>query len=95
MDMLFIGLGCLLGGFVAGTITGSIHGFRKRQLADKERRVQEMIRCEALQDTLDSNTKSVHSRRCELESGHTGPHRYTVSDRYENAGDHIWWTDKE
>lgn len=57
-----------------------------------------ICRCEALIERVITNpTCKGHAviRRCELDSGHLGPHMYVVPAIYDNGGEEVWWADND
>jgi len=78
-----------------GSISGYFLGAKKRELSEKEKTINEFVRCPALMSMISTKQKSQHNVRCELDNDHIGPHKHTVEDIFINAGQVMWWNDEE
>lgn len=82
VETIIIGVACLAAGSVIGYLS--------------KRTKKPFPRCECLHNMVSGGkSKVVHTSRCELELFHTGPHMVTVESNYSNAGEKIWWENKD
>lgn len=67
---------------LATFLTGVIIGTQIQRLYKRK----DFVRCVEI-----ANLKNNRTCRCELRSGHIGPHLYTADYCYSNAGEKLWW----
>ena len=86
IETIIIGAACLIAGTVAGYLS-------------KRAPKKPFTRCEFLAEMESTNSVSsrnrTHTVRCGLEMFHAGPHLHIVEKSYVNAGQQIWFENKE